>query len=60
MPDTLVEKLVMVGEQGTESVVAAALTLRDTACWRPLSLRPALQTLSLLATLENDAVSSSD
>lgn len=60
MPDALVEKLVMVGEQGTESVVAAALTLRDTACWRPLSSRPALQTLSLLATLENDAVSSSD
>ncbi|KAK4296500.1 hypothetical protein Pmani_031010 [Petrolisthes manimaculis] len=56
MPDKLVEKLVMVGDQGSESVVAAALTLRDTANWRPLSSRPALQTLALLATRDNDAV----
>ncbi|XP_042212842.1 symplekin-like [Homarus americanus] len=56
VPEDLITSLVRVGSQGAESILVIANILRDTAQWRPLSAKPALKTLSLLATHDHESV----
>ncbi|ROT70452.1 symplekin isoform X2 [Penaeus vannamei] len=56
VPEDLILSLVRVGSQGTDSIISVANTLKDTAEWRPLTAKPALKTLSLLATHDQDSV----
>ncbi|XP_047473127.1 symplekin-like isoform X1 [Penaeus chinensis] len=56
VPEDLILSLVRVGSQGTDSITSVANTLKDTAEWRPLTAKPALKTLSLLATHDQDSV----
>lgn len=56
VPEDLITSLVRVGSQGAESILVIANILKDTVHWRPLSAKPALKTLSLLATHDQDSV----
>ncbi|XP_071524729.1 symplekin isoform X1 [Panulirus ornatus] len=56
VPEDLITSLVRVGSQGGDSILVIASILKDTAQWRPLSAKPALRTLSLLATHDHESV----
>lgn len=56
VPENLISSLVRCGSQGSDSVLAAANTLKDITRWRPPASQPALEVLAMLATHEQETV----
>ena len=58
VPEKVFRTLIRIGNQGEDTVTILTKLLGEIALWRPMLAKPALHTITCLATHENDKVSS--